>query len=117
MSISLEALAMMGADYVKDGISMEEFERHEEQVPPYLLADDQEDDDNDLLFSRKIKNNSHMSREWKIKNNSHMSREFHRCENDEGEKKKKLSGNKIFWEFLKKKDVASFLRLVGIIFV
>ncbi|KAK4707815.1 hypothetical protein R3W88_028740 [Solanum pinnatisectum] len=44
MSISLEALAMMGGDYVKDGISFEEHEKYEEQVPPYLLVDDQEDE-------------------------------------------------------------------------
>ncbi|KAG5574638.1 hypothetical protein H5410_054772 [Solanum commersonii] len=44
MSISLEALAMMGVDYVKDGISLEEYEKYEEQVPPHLLVDDQEDE-------------------------------------------------------------------------
>jgi len=52
MSISLEALAMIGADYIKDGISIEEFEQHEAEVPPYLLVDEEEVDE--VLFSRKI---------------------------------------------------------------
>jgi len=53
MSISIEALAMIGADYIKDGISMEEFEQHEAEVPSYMLADEEEND-GEIFFSRKI---------------------------------------------------------------
>jgi len=45
MSISIEALAMIGADYIKDGISIEEFEQHEAGVPSYMLADEEDNDD------------------------------------------------------------------------
>ncbi|KAG5574637.1 hypothetical protein H5410_054771 [Solanum commersonii] len=48
MTISLEALAMSGGDYIKDGISMEEFEKYEEQVPPYLLIDE----DDEVFFKK-----------------------------------------------------------------
>jgi len=49
MSISLEALAMAGADRLKDGTSIEEFEKHEAEVPPYLLVDEDNDDENLFL--------------------------------------------------------------------
>lgn len=42
MPISLEALAMSGADYV--GFDLEEWEKMESEVPPYLLADEEEED-------------------------------------------------------------------------
>jgi len=54
MSISLEALAMAGADYLKDGMSFEEFERHEAELPPYLFAD--EDENENLFFNNNINN-------------------------------------------------------------
>lgn len=42
MSISLEALAMAGEDYVNYGIDMEEWERADlEETPAHLLADDE----------------------------------------------------------------------------
>jgi len=49
MTISLEVLAMSGGDYIKDGISIEEFEKYEEQVPPHLLIDE----DDEIFFSKK----------------------------------------------------------------
>lgn len=43
MSVSIEALAMAGADYVEWGIDMEEWEQREmERPPPHLLADEEE---------------------------------------------------------------------------
>ncbi|KAK7858272.1 hypothetical protein CFP56_013028 [Quercus suber] len=40
--MSIEALAMAGADYVECGINLEALERSErEQTPPHLLADEQ----------------------------------------------------------------------------
>ncbi|KAK4356243.1 hypothetical protein RND71_025214 [Anisodus tanguticus] len=92
MSISLEALAMVGADYLKNGMSLEEFEKYEAQVPPYLLADE---DDDEIFFSRKMNISIKDSYEY-----SFCSQEIHRCENDEGEHKKPLLRN--FSEFLKK---------------
>ncbi|OUZ99359.1 hypothetical protein BVC80_715g67 [Macleaya cordata] len=48
MMISIEALAMAGADYTECDIDCEEWERDEiETTPPYLLADDDEEDDED----------------------------------------------------------------------
>lgn len=107
MSISLEALAMMGNDYIKDGITLEEYEKHEEQVPPYLLVHDEEEEDENLFSSWK----KNMSTKNSYENN-------YFCYSQEEEKKKKpLSGNQILLEFLEKKDIESFMRLVGIIIV
>ncbi|OIT26315.1 hypothetical protein A4A49_63923, partial [Nicotiana attenuata] len=80
MSISFEALAMAGADYLKDGMSFEEFEQHEAEVPHYLLADEEEDDE--VFFLRKKNLPTKSSYEY-----SFCSQEFHICENDEGEQK------------------------------
>ncbi|KAK4356244.1 hypothetical protein RND71_025215 [Anisodus tanguticus] len=44
---------------------------------------------------------------WREIRNSQQKAKSHRCENDEGEKKKPLLRNDIFWEFLKKKDMAN----------
>uniref|UniRef100_M1BC33 Uncharacterized protein n=1 Tax=Solanum tuberosum TaxID=4113 RepID=M1BC33_SOLTU len=132
MSISLEALAMMGGDYVKDGISFEEFEKYEEQVPPYLLVDDQEDE-YEKFFSRK-KNlfqenfptkkiyehpfSCHQEFLRKRENNNELlAPVLHFVSVDQGEKrlekgeqKKPLIEKHInFWEVLKKKDLSSFL--------
>ncbi|KAG5574639.1 hypothetical protein H5410_054773 [Solanum commersonii] len=132
MLISLEALAMMGGDYVKDGISFEEFEKYEEQVPPYLLVDDQEDE-YEKFFSRK-KNvfqenfptkkiyehsfSSHQEFLRKRENNDELlAPVLHFVSVDRGEKrlekgkqKKPLIEKRInFWEVLKKKDLSSFL--------
>ncbi|OIT26313.1 hypothetical protein A4A49_52746 [Nicotiana attenuata] len=88
MSISLGALAMIGADYIKDGIRIENFEQLEAKVPSYLLADEEEDDG--VFFSS-----------WKINiptKNSYefpfCSQEFNRCEN--GERKQKTVGAMLF---------------------
>nr|DAD21957.1 TPA_asm: hypothetical protein HUJ06_023420 [Nelumbo nucifera] len=41
MSVSIEALAMAGVDYMECGIDLDEWERREfEPPPPYLLAED-----------------------------------------------------------------------------
>ena len=45
MSVSIEALAMAGTDYLEWGMDVEEWERYDvEPTPPHLLADDDEDD-------------------------------------------------------------------------
>ncbi|OIT26314.1 hypothetical protein A4A49_25890 [Nicotiana attenuata] len=118
MSVSFAALAIMGADYLKDGMSIEEFERHEAEVPPYLLADEKEEENEENFFSRKI-NIQHESSPTKNSDEfPFCSQDLNRCENDnEGEQKKTLDRSQIFLELLKKKDVASFFRLVGIVIV
>ncbi|XP_059288736.1 uncharacterized protein LOC132042134 [Lycium ferocissimum] len=109
MSISLDALAMMGADYLKDGMSMEEFEKHEAQVPPYLLADHEEEEDENLFSTKKNIHHDILPTKKQYEY-SFCSQEFHRCENDEGDQKKPLLiRNNILGEFLKKKDIGSFL--------
>ncbi|GMI86585.1 hypothetical protein HRI_002327800 [Hibiscus trionum] len=40
MSVSIEALAMAGVDYMEWGIHIEDWEREDELPPPHLLADD-----------------------------------------------------------------------------
>ncbi|KAL2521540.1 hypothetical protein Fot_25463 [Forsythia ovata] len=45
MSISLEALAMSGANYLDYGLDVEELEQMESEFPLHLLADDKDDDD------------------------------------------------------------------------
>ncbi|XVE86789.1 hypothetical protein DITRI_Ditri18aG0062100 [Diplodiscus trichospermus] len=42
MSVSIEALAMAGVDYVEWGMDIEEWERDDELSPPHLLADEKE---------------------------------------------------------------------------
>ncbi|KAL2498824.1 Uncharacterized protein Adt_24374 [Abeliophyllum distichum] len=44
MSISLEALAMSGANYLEYGLDVEEWEQLESKVPLHLLADDKDKD-------------------------------------------------------------------------
>ncbi|KAL2453262.1 Uncharacterized protein Adt_49234 [Abeliophyllum distichum] len=45
MSISLEALAMSGANYLEYGLDVEEWEQLESKVPLHLLADDKDEDE------------------------------------------------------------------------
>ncbi|KAI8536264.1 hypothetical protein RHMOL_Rhmol10G0243300 [Rhododendron molle] len=45
MSISIEALAMVGADYLDWGKDMEEWERGDLELPPHLLAEEEEEDE------------------------------------------------------------------------
>lgn len=45
MAVSLEALAMTGADYVECGMTIEEWERLDVETPPHLLADDVEEEE------------------------------------------------------------------------
>lgn len=45
MSLSLEALAMAGVDYVEWGLDIEEWEGDDELPPPHLLADDNENEE------------------------------------------------------------------------
>ena len=45
MSISLEALAMAGVDYIEWGMDIEEWERDDELPPPHLLADEEEEEE------------------------------------------------------------------------
>lgn len=104
MSISIEALAMIGRDYINDGISMEEYEEHEAQVPPHLLVDDDQEKENFFAMKKNIHQENY---EY-----------YSSCEKDEVEQKKtSIIRKNVFMEFLKKKNVANFLRLVGIIIV
>ncbi|KAL7131575.1 hypothetical protein ABFS83_12G012500 [Erythranthe nasuta] len=43
MSVSLEALAMSGANYLEVGFDINEWEQLESEVPPHLLADEEEE--------------------------------------------------------------------------
>ncbi|KAL9148014.1 hypothetical protein ABFS82_12G013600 [Erythranthe guttata] len=43
MSVSLEALAMSGANYLEVGFDINEWEQMESEVPPHLLADEEEE--------------------------------------------------------------------------
>ncbi|XP_012853294.1 PREDICTED: cytochrome P450 71B36 [Erythranthe guttata] len=45
MSISLEALAMSGANFLEVGFDMNEWEQMESEVPPHLLADEEEENE------------------------------------------------------------------------
>lgn len=47
MSISLEALAMSGANYLEGDLDVEKWEQMESEVPLHLLADDKEDNGKD----------------------------------------------------------------------
>ncbi|KAL5751503.1 hypothetical protein ACOSP7_021712 [Xanthoceras sorbifolium] len=49
MSISIEALAMAGVEYVEWGMDVEEWEREDSDAPPppHLLAEEEEGDDDD----------------------------------------------------------------------
>ncbi|KAG5529482.1 hypothetical protein RHGRI_030014 [Rhododendron griersonianum] len=45
MSISIEALAMVGADYLDWGMDMKEWERRDPELPPHLLAEEEEEEE------------------------------------------------------------------------
>ncbi|KAL3622067.1 hypothetical protein CASFOL_034263 [Castilleja foliolosa] len=45
MTISLEALAMSGANFLEVGLDMEEWEQMDSEVPDYLLAEEEEDNE------------------------------------------------------------------------
>lgn len=45
MSISIEALAMVGADYLDWGKDMEEWECGDPELPPHLLAEEEEEEE------------------------------------------------------------------------
>ncbi|KAL9461948.1 hypothetical protein AB3S75_000022 [Citrus x aurantiifolia] len=44
MLVSLETLAMTGADYVEWGMDVEEWERDDNLTPPHLLAEEEEEE-------------------------------------------------------------------------
>ncbi|XVE83126.1 hypothetical protein DITRI_Ditri16bG0062300 [Diplodiscus trichospermus] len=44
-SVSIEALAMAGVDFMEWGMDIEEWERDDELPPPHLLADDEEEEE------------------------------------------------------------------------
>ncbi|XP_052195115.1 uncharacterized protein LOC127803121 [Diospyros lotus] len=58
MSVSIEALAMAGANYLDYGMDIKEWERLASQLPPHLFL---EEDDDDVGMERK--NNSSPSAE------------------------------------------------------
>ncbi|KAI8536273.1 hypothetical protein RHMOL_Rhmol10G0244100 [Rhododendron molle] len=43
----MEALAMVGADYLDWGMDMEEWERGDSELPPHLLAEEEEEEENE----------------------------------------------------------------------
>ncbi|KAL1568057.1 hypothetical protein AAHA92_03464 [Salvia divinorum] len=47
MTISLEALAMSGANFLEVGLDVKEWEQTDLEIPSYLLADNEEEDDDD----------------------------------------------------------------------
>lgn len=49
MTVSLEALAMSGADFLEVGLDFEEWEQKDSEIPPYLLAEDDDDDNEEGL--------------------------------------------------------------------
>lgn len=51
MLVSLEALAMTGADYVEWGMDVEEWERDDDLTPPHLLAEEEEEEEHSALPS------------------------------------------------------------------
>lgn len=51
MLVSLEALAMTGADYVEWGMDAEEWERDDDLTPPHLLAEEEEEEEHSALPS------------------------------------------------------------------
>ncbi|KAK9713470.1 hypothetical protein RND81_06G029600 [Saponaria officinalis] len=57
MSVSLEALAMAGEDYVNFGMKMEEWERVEvEETPDHLMAYEDDDEYEEPWFLPRISN-------------------------------------------------------------
>ncbi|BFG35487.1 hypothetical protein CerSpe_217610 [Prunus speciosa] len=52
--MSIEALAMAGADYMEFGINFEEWEQKDslKDPPPYMLADEQSSDVDQLLKTK-----------------------------------------------------------------
>ncbi|XP_059623042.1 uncharacterized protein LOC132266206 [Cornus florida] len=54
MSVSLEALAMAGANYVEWGMDIEEWERRE--TPPHLLAEEEEE-----VHLERVNNNAFLN--------------------------------------------------------
>ncbi|GMP26057.1 hypothetical protein CsSME_00002652 [Camellia sinensis var. sinensis] len=53
MSISFEALAMSGTNYQEFGMDIEEWERHDSEVPSHLYADEGEEEEGDDRGPRK----------------------------------------------------------------
>ncbi|MBA0741924.1 hypothetical protein Gogos_015042 [Gossypium gossypioides] len=49
MSLSIEALAMAGVDYVERGLDIEEWERDDELPPPHLLAHNNEKEEEEFM--------------------------------------------------------------------
>ncbi|KAL7230694.1 hypothetical protein ACSBR2_009052 [Camellia fascicularis] len=53
MSISFEALAMSGTNYLEFGMDIEEWERLDSEVPSHLYADEQEEEEGEDRGPRK----------------------------------------------------------------
>ncbi|OMO67120.1 hypothetical protein CCACVL1_20782 [Corchorus capsularis] len=60
MSVSMEALAMAGADYVEWGMDIEEWEHedHQDLTPAYLLADEEEEEEQEIVGKNVNKSGS-----------------------------------------------------------
>ncbi|XWS41583.1 hypothetical protein CRYUN_Cryun17cG0094300 [Craigia yunnanensis] len=57
MSVSIEALAMAGTDYIEWGMEIEEWEHEELEPPPHLLAEEAEEE----IFQKNVKGSSSFS--------------------------------------------------------
>ncbi|XVF15110.1 hypothetical protein REPUB_Repub09cG0121100 [Reevesia pubescens] len=62
MSVSIEALAMAGTDYIEWGMGIEEWEQEELEFPPaYLLADEEEGEEEIIVRSTTCSSSSSTS--------------------------------------------------------
>ncbi|XVF15215.1 hypothetical protein REPUB_Repub09cG0131500 [Reevesia pubescens] len=64
MSVSIEALAMAGTDYIEWGMGIEEWEQELEFPPAYLLADEEEGEEEIIVRSTST---SHFDLQSQIK--------------------------------------------------
>ena len=54
MSVSLEALAMAGANYLESGMDIEEWEQQDlGPPPPHLLAEEEEREEEEKIYQKK----------------------------------------------------------------
>ncbi|KAL7230687.1 hypothetical protein ACSBR2_009045 [Camellia fascicularis] len=72
MSISFEALAMSGANYLEFGMDIEEWERLDSVLPPHLYAEDEdkEEEREEDEAPRKRENLVHDFKDKKLTNSS-----------------------------------------------
>ncbi|XP_051117803.1 uncharacterized protein LOC127242342 [Andrographis paniculata] len=96
MSISLEALAMSGANFFEDGFDIEEWELKELEVPHHLLAEEEEEEEGyqeTPIFLELQDSNS------KNCYNSILEEDY---ENDHENNDIEKQSRKPYWSFVKK---------------